>query len=140
MKALALALALFVTSACSSVAQAPTSIPTLAPLARLPRGWSSVPNPVPVMRRATLALAVARLAGAGTWGDAGDALGIDAQYAPRVVRHTLSQIGGTAPQDLTSAALTYASWLRAHGHDQARPLGTPLRRAVDLAGFSKVVD
>lgn len=113
----------------------PAAVPTLAPTSRLPERWQRTPTPVAVMRRAALSLAVARLAGAGTWAVAGEWLGIDGGYASRLVRHVLGVLGPGSPQELTTAAQRYARALRTETGDSARPLGAPLRYATELVGF-----
>lgn len=112
-------------------------IPTLASPDRLPAGWAAASRPDPVMRRATLSLATARLAGAGTWSDAGEALGIDGLYASHLVRYTLRCIGPAAAADLTRAAFAYAADLRKSASPAARPSGARLGRFVELRQFER---
>lgn len=114
-------------------------IPTLADPRFLPHRWSSVRLPEEVMRRASLSLAVARLAGAGTWAEAGDLLGIDAGYAPKLVGYTLRRIGGSSAHELTSAAFDYAQSLRT-APDAIRPNRPPLAGAASLRAYRRLAD
>jgi hypothetical protein len=112
-------------------------IPTLAPPDALPESWQQVAVPAEVMRRAALSLAVARLAGAGTWAVAGEWLRIDAVYASRLMRHVLHVLGPGAAQELTDSAQEYGRELSGVVVDCARPPGPPLRYASELAGFDR---
>lgn len=114
------------------------SVPTLAPANVLPDRWRAAAVPALPMRRAALALAVARLAGAGTWGDAGASLGIDPDYASRVVRHTLRTVGPGSAQELTAAAFRFARSLERDARLVTRPDGAPLRSARELSAWAQL--
>ena len=120
---------------------APSQVPTLADPRHLPARWEVVDRPVIEMRRALLSLAVARLAGAGTWQAAGALLGIDGDYASRLVRHTLRSLGAGAAEEVTAAAQRYAAEIA-----RTTPTPTPVRpgdylkSARDLSGWARVTD
>ncbi len=118
----------------------PDVVPTLADPAYLPARWVTLARPDVVMRRAALSLAVARLAGAGTWAQAGDWVGIDGTYASRVVRHTLRVVDGDAANELTTAAFAYArSLVDQRTTASARPR-TSLASAADMRRFARRCD
>jgi len=113
-------------------------IPTLADPRFLPPRWVRVQRPEVTMRRAALSLAVARLAGAGTWADAGDSIQIDQHYAAKLVGHTLRSVGGPAAAELTEAAFAYARMLsRGNAPQCERPDGSALRSAAELRRFAR---
>ncbi|KQR17266.1 hypothetical protein ASF78_08200 [Cellulomonas sp. Leaf334] len=115
----------------------PDAVPTLADVDWLPERWRHAQHPELPMRSATLGLAVARLAGARTWAEAGELIGLESAYAPRVVRHTLRTLGGDSEFELNEAAFAYARALtRQSGRVALRPR-LPATSARDLGDFGR---
>lgn len=114
-------------------------IPTLADPRWLPPRWRDVAAPDVTFRRAAVSLAVARLAGAGTWSTAGHALGLDGDYAARTVRHVLHRLGDPAPSELTNAAQAYAAALNEASPVARRP-HDPVRGVVALSAYAHIED
>lgn len=88
-----------------------SDIPQLAWPCALPTVLRSRTAPGQVMLRAVLALTLARIAGAATWAQAGEALGWDARQGTQWSRYVFAQRNGDLRQQLVAAALTTAATL-----------------------------
>lgn len=87
-------------------------LPTLAPLDVLPAAWRRPGSPHVLLRQCAVSLAAARLAGASTWQEAGDRIGVAGRYAPRITRHVVSKMGDGAASALSTAAIELARLAR----------------------------
>ncbi|MEI6621229.1 MAG: hypothetical protein WCP28_04910, partial [Actinomycetes bacterium] len=75
-------------------------IPTLPPPHRLPAAWRSASTPSPLLQRAVLAGAAARIVGASTWAEAAYHLGFNGERMARWVRYVLPLLGPSAKLQL----------------------------------------
>lgn len=119
-------------------------IPTLCLPRALPVRWKRPGPPSLLLRRAAVSLATARLAGAADWGAAGDRVGVDADYAPRVVRYVCRGMGEDAAGELTQAAITHSAdllraWVEGESAVGRRP-AVPVRSHAELRAHARVAE
>lgn len=88
-----------------------SDIPQLVWPCALPPALRSRTSPGQVMLRAVLALTLARIAGAATWAQAGQALGWDARQGAQWSRYVFAKRNGDLRQQIVAAALTTAATL-----------------------------
>lgn len=105
----------------------PADLPTLAHPDWLPSPWLAITAPHPLLQRAVLAAAMARMVGAPTWAAAAEHLGYSPATLTHWTRYTLSRLPDGAKTHLAAAAHTALA--------QTRPAPTPDRPITPLGSL-----
>lgn len=106
-------------------------MPTLAPKEHLPAAWAARQVPAHALGQAVVAAASARLAGAATWREAGQHLGLDPERLTKWAQYVLRHFTPDGKRQLAAAAERNLQTFTAGKQLQQRP-ERPLTSAAEL--------